>query len=164
MDKEDVMKEIFDIVEKNDKIYVILKEEMEKQNEEIKNMINNLINMNVEDIEVIDLFDAFQKKIFKELSDAISLLDNQCLPSKFGLKTYTEVFYDLSNLSQSKKMLFNYALFGRRGNTGFLQSMGGTRLTTSSFIVPVEKEKEVEDFINSWGVKYTKREVLKFVV
>jgi hypothetical protein len=92
----------------------------------------------------------------------MSIFDNEPLVEKLGFREFTEIFYDLTKLEQSKKMLFNYALLGRRGNNGILQDLGGRRLGTSVVALPSEHEKEVENFIRKWNVGYVKRRILTF--
>jgi hypothetical protein len=153
---ETVRNDIFDIVTKDDKLYVILKEDKKDCEMAISKIFSN------EDMEFLDLFELMKNRLLKDLSDSVSLLDNEPLVDRMGLQQMTEIFYDLTNLQQSKKMLFNYALLGRRGVEGLLQRLGGGRLTKSAVFVPSNKEDEVEDFIKGWDVEYTKRSILIF--
>ncbi|MCL5009773.1 MAG: hypothetical protein M1433_02230 [Candidatus Parvarchaeota archaeon] len=152
---EDLVDEIFDVLKKGEKTYVVFKEDNEDLEDKARRIFGN-------DIEFTDFFDIFEKRMLKELSDSMSIFYNEPLIERLGLHELTEISYDLTKLGQSKKMLFNYALLGRRGNDGILQSIGGRRLGKSMIMLPSEHEKDAEDFVKKWDVKYSKRRVLVF--
>ncbi|MCW1298953.1 MAG: hypothetical protein QXD02_01360, partial [Candidatus Parvarchaeum sp.] len=102
---------------------------------------------------------GFVAKMFSQFMDAVSVFDNEPFFNKLGFSEITEIFYDLTKLEQSRKMLFNYALLGRRGKEGLLQTLGGGRLTKSAIFVPSTHEKEAENFIKKWNVEYLKKRV-----
>lgn len=151
----DVMSDIFDIVKKQEKLYIIFKEDTEESEEKVKKVLGN-------DLEFTDIFELIHNKLLKNFMDSVSIFDNEPLVEKFGFNEATEIFYDLTRLDQCRKVMFNYALLGRRGNNGALQDLGGKRLGTSSIVLPSEHEKEVESFIKKWNVGYTKRRILVF--
>ena len=153
---DDVKQEIFDIVQKDRQFYAILKDEGKAEEARVKDILNQM------DIQVMEFLDVIQKDFLREFSDSISVIDQEPFIGKLGLSSITEIFYDLTNLDQSKKMLFNYALLGRRGNDGLLQSIGGGRLTKSAIYLPSNEERKAEKFIKDWNVRYTKRRVLIF--
>ncbi len=152
----DIMDSVFDIVKKEDKIYIIFKEDTMTSEEKVREALggNNL--------EFTDLFEMVHNHLLRELSDTKSIFDNEPLMEKMGFDQTTEIFYDLTKLDQTRKVLFNYALLGRRGNNGILQNFGGRRLSKSVIALPSENERELENFIKKWNVKYSKRRVLLF--
>ena len=150
------MQGIFDIVKKDDKMYIILKEDDRNCEAKVKDLLGE------ENLEFTDVFELVHNRMLRDLAEGISIFDNEPLIEKLGMKELTEIFYDLTGLGQSKKMLFNYALMGRRGSSGLLQTLGGGRLTKTAVFLPSENESEVETFIKKWKVKYTKRKVLVF--
>ncbi len=152
----DLMKEVFDIMRKNDKLYVLMKSDDDKSEERIKDVLGD------EDVEFMDIADVIEKHMIKEFSDAISIFDNETILDRFGLKQFTEIIYDLSSLNQSKKMLFNYSLFGRRDKGGLVQNSGGKRIGRSVVYIPSKNEKDIESLIKRWAVKYSKRRVIDF--
>jgi hypothetical protein len=154
---KDVMQGIFDIVKKGEKLYVVLKEEDTSAENKVKELLGE------DDIEFLDLFDLIHEHILKDLCDSTSIFDSEPLLEKLGFRRFTEIFYDLTKLEQTKKVLFNYALLGRRGNAGMLQNLEGRRLSKSVIVLPSENEKEVEAFIKKWNVKYNKRQILRFL-
>ncbi len=153
---EDLMDCVFDVIKKRDKTYVILKDDNDKNEEKVRKVFGG------KGTEVVDIFDLLQNRMLSELIGGLSIFDSEPIFNKFGMRETTEIFYDLTKLSQSRKMLFNYALLGRRGNDGLLQSIGGGRLTKSAIYVPSENEAKAEHFIKEWGVGYTKRTIFVF--
>ncbi|MCL5420540.1 MAG: hypothetical protein M1284_02175 [Candidatus Parvarchaeota archaeon] len=149
---DDVIDCLFDAIEKNNKLYIILKEDNKDNEDKIEKVFGK-------DVEFLDMMDLIQKKMFSSLMDAVSVFDNEPFLNKFGFNQITEIFYDLTRLEQSKKMLFNYALLGRRGKEGLLQTLGGGRLTKSAIFVPSSRAKEAENFIKKWNVEYLKKSV-----
>ncbi len=149
---EEVIDCLFDAIEKDNKLYVVLKEDNAENENRIEKFFGN-------DVTFLDMMEIIQRKMLSDLMDAVSVFDNEPFLNKLGFNQITEIFYDLTKLPQSKKMLFNYAFLGRRGKEGLLQNIGGGRLTKSAIFVPSSKEKEVENFIKKWNVDYSKKRV-----
>ncbi|MDP8012476.1 MAG: hypothetical protein RAK22_00020 [Nanoarchaeota archaeon] len=160
---ENLSQYIFDIAEDKDKVYLILKENndaamkmINQMNDEIRRMFNQ------KNLEILDLFQMIQNNMLSQFEDSVSLLDDEPFLSHFGIEEYVEVTYDLSPLNQSRKMLFNYALLGRRGNPGLLQQVGGRKIGRGIIQVPKNNAERIESFIKGWGISYAKRLVLDF--
>ncbi len=149
---DDVIEVLFDAIKMDNKLYVILKEDSKDNEEKIEKVFGK-------NVEFLDMVDMMQKKMFSQFMDAVSVFDNEPFFNKLGFSEITEIFYDLTKLEQSRKMLFNYALLGRRGKEGLLQTLGGGRLTKSAIFVPSTHEKEAENFIKKWNVEYLKKRV-----
>lgn len=68
--------------------------------------------------------------------------------------------YSLSKLSQRKKMEFLRKLFGYKimkgkkqySQSGLLDEISGKKLGANIILVPVEKSREISDFLNSFGI------------
>lgn len=153
---EEMKDEVFDILRKRDKLYVIMKEENEKAEELFSKLLGS------DNLEFMELFDVMEGRLLKEFGECVSIINNEPFINKIGLKSITQFFYDLSRLDQTQKVLFNYALTGRRGNEGLLQSLGGEKLSRSSVYIPSENGEKFESFIKRWGVEYKKRKMLVF--
>ncbi len=149
---DEVIDCLFDAIEKDNKLYIILKEDNKQNEDRIEKFFGK-------DAEFLDFVDIVQKKMLSDLMDAVSIFDNEPFLNKLGFNQVTEIFYDLAKLPQTRKMLFNYALLGRRGKEGVLQTLGGGRLTKSAIFVPSSKEKDAENFIKKWNVGYMKKRV-----
>ncbi len=150
------MDSIFNILKKDDKYYVILREDRPDEESRVRRVLGDA------DMEFTDVFSLLRNRMLKDLSECISIFDNEPLLESLGLREYTEIVYDLTRLGQSQKMLFNYALLGRRGNKGLLQNLGGRRLSKSAVYVPSRNDGEIELFMKHWGVRFNARKTLVF--
>ena len=155
---------IFDIVEKGDEITVIIRGgEINEIRPDIDKFIYDDLNEYANKlIRFIEEGDIINKDVFKEMLDSVSLIDNSPFLSRFGLGRYVEIVYDLTNLDQTNKMLFNYALFGRGRTPGVMQNVKGRRIGKGVILIPYGARETVENFINGWNIKYSEREVLNF--
>ncbi|MEM3844647.1 MAG: hypothetical protein QXU98_02940 [Candidatus Parvarchaeota archaeon] len=155
---------VFDIVEKGDQITVIVKDaDIDTIKGELDRFLyNGLSGFADKIVNFIEEEDIIDKDIFKQMFDSVSLIDNSPLLSRLGLKRYVEMVYDLTNLDQTQKMRFNYALFGRGKNKGIVNSVNGKRVGKGVILIPYDGKRTVENFINGWNIRYTEREVLNF--
>ncbi len=149
---DDIIDCLFDAIKKDNKLYIILKDDSKGNEEKVEKVFGK-------DVEFLDVMEMMQRKMFSQLMDAVSVFDNEPFFNKLGFNEITEIFYDLTKLEQSRKMLFNYALLGRRGKEGLLQTLGGGRLTKSAIFVPSANERNAENFIKKWNVEYLKKRV-----
>lgn len=75
-----------------------------------------------------------------------------------GLQHYTLMTYDLSALSQNKKMGFIRTAYGYKGKKGkveykkkgLLEEVGGQRVGTNSLLVPRDKVREIRSLFNKY--------------
>jgi len=110
------------------------------------------------DYEFLELSDVFGN--LRKVAHARSLLDNREFLEKLGIKLLVEYYYQLDSLDQSEKMMFNYALEGRRKMKGILHELNGMKLARSLVLIPKENAEEFENFLNAWKVKDKKRLVI----
>ena len=67
--------------------------------------------------------------------------------------------YGLTQLDNSKKVRFVYALKGRSNSDGLINKLKGEFLVNGCFIVSVSYEKEVDLFLRYWKVQFTKKRI-----
>jgi hypothetical protein len=116
-------------------------------------------------IGLADIFSIFEERdLLRGLLGGVSLVYEEPLASRLGLKVFMEYRYSLENLNQSGKMMFNYALEGRRGMKGILHRLGGMKVARAVVLIPKKSEGEFEDFLQDWGVGFKKRLVLYEVI
>lgn len=154
--------EIFDIVyHPNEReIFIITRNRKPNLSEEIE---NDLLEFRKRfELEFMDIFSMLEKEneILKDIFCSESLINERPFIERFGFKTFIEFRYSLENLEQSDKMMFNYALEGRRGIKGILHELNGMRIAKGVVLIPKENEKEFEEFLNSWNVKFIERNVI----
>lgn len=94
----------------------------------------------------------------KELFNSL-VINGKMLINEAGIKVYSLFNYDLSNLKGSKKVRFVYVIKGRN-EKGLVENLGGKFLANGCFIIPKEKESEILEVFEHWGVKFDKKEVM----
>ena len=68
--------------------------------------------------------------------------------------------YSTKHLLKKDKVRFYYALKGRDGKTGIVNSYKIEQLGRAVLLVSVEFAAEVEEFLKYWECKYDRKEVL----
>ncbi|MFH1399340.1 MAG: hypothetical protein ABIG95_04490 [Candidatus Woesearchaeota archaeon] len=71
------------------------------------------------------------------------------------------VTYSLENLNHSHKTLFGYALKGRKGETGFVDTLSGEAVGRNNVLVPSANIPKLEEFLATWKVAYSVRNFLE---
>ena len=85
-----------------------------------------------------------------------------------NLNHYAMFNYSLSRLKQNKKMAFLRRLFGYKSIKnkkeyripGLLEKIGGVKLNSNVILVPVEKSRDVQKFLNSFKITPEIRDIL----
>jgi len=140
-------------------VAVILKKTDEYQLADLRSEFNfeNSVHLNLVLMENI-----FDTPLFKVLlSEGISLLDGKTLRAKLGVDAGTIFSVNLVKLQKSKKVLFYYALQGKKGIGGLLENVKGKLIGRSVVFIPVEYVAEFKDFLESWNVDYYRMDVLR---
>ena len=130
------------------------KENLEKEYE-LRKIIEK-INLNFK-IQIIprtykNLFDIKFLPRENILSEAYSLINNKYLSEAFGYKSYILFKYNLKKFNISKKMMFHYALTGRRKSLGILKKINGIKISEYIVLIPIENSEEFKEFLNSWKI------------
>ena len=159
---EENREEIFDILyhPSEREIFIITRNKKPSIFEEIE---NDFLDFRKRfELEFIDIFSILENEneILKDIFCSESLINERPFIERFGFKTFVEFKYSLENLKQSDKMMFNYALVGRRGMKGVLHELNGMRIAKGVVLIPKENEKKFEEFLNSWNVKFIERNVI----
>ena len=68
--------------------------------------------------------------------------------------------YNTKHLAYKDKVRFYYALKGREGNAGIIQSASIEQLGKTVLLVPKEQAANVEDFLKFWKCAFTRRRVI----
>ena len=110
------------------------------------------IRVNINSFLANDLFkDPFYVRLVQE---GFSIKENRFISKILDVETLVLVTYDLKTLNHSKKTLFGYALKGRKGQKGFLDSLNGNAVGRNNVLIPINKLDELKEFLNTWQVKY----------
>ena len=68
--------------------------------------------------------------------------------------------YNLKDMPNSKKVRFVYLLKGRKAEKGLVEVFKGEYISSSSFIIPESKDKEMIEIMALWGVSYKRRRIV----
>lgn len=88
------------------------------------------------------------------LAKGHSLLYKMNLAKRAGYQNYIMFRYELKGLTQSKRMMFYYALNGRNKSKGIINKLNLIKLTNSVFLSPIESSYELSEFLESWALKF----------
>lgn len=137
-----------------------------KKKEELAYSIRKEISKKIPfdiDVKAVSLKDILDKNFLARqaiIAESFLLKRKRFLSDILGFKSYYLFTYSLKNLSVSKKMLFNYALKGRRGRPGLLKENKVRVIGLASILVPIEKAEFFKDFFEKYEVRYN---ILKLV-
>lgn len=94
------------------------------------------------------------------LIEGKSILSGKHFAEVFGLNPMALYSYDLSAEAPTKKVKIVQLLRGRKSSEGLVKNLGGTFISNSSFTIPMEKDNEIKEALDSWKVKYKRSRVL----
>lgn len=142
-------------------IAIILKSTKESElldlMEKFSKYFNRKIHLNLIIIETI-----FTNPLFKTLIDeGISLLDNKSLHQKLGYESGAIFSLNLTRLEKSKKVLFSYALHGKKDQEGILKKLNGKEIGRAVFLIPIKFIDEFKQFLEVWNVDFYLMKILK---
>ncbi len=158
-------KEVIDIIllqysgkEKTSKINLAI---IFKDNNHDKNILVKVKEIfNKKQIKVNIMFlladDMFKDSLYlKLIQNGFSIKNNKIINKTLNVETIILLTYDLKTLNHSKKTLFGYALKGRTGQKGFLDSLNGNVVGRNNVLIPINGLDELKDFLNTWQIKYS---------
>lgn len=100
------------------------------------------------------LQNVFQEGKIIYLSEPLDIFVSSLLKQK----PYVIYTFQLNNLSQKDKARFNRELYERTHEKyaykGFLQEIGGEKVSSGCVMIPYNKRKRIEKFFNKFKVKY----------
>ena len=106
--------------------------------------------------------DLFKDSLYLRLiQNGFSIKENKLISKTLNVETLILLTYDLKTLNHSKKTLFGYALKGRKGQKGFLDSLNGNTVGRNNVLIPINKLNELKEFLNTWQVKYSIQKFLR---
>ena len=84
------------------------------------------------------------------------------LLSNLELKNRIRVLYsyNLRDMPNSKKVRFVYLMKGRKGEAGMVKNSNGEYISSSSFMIPLDKDAEMMEIMALWGTAYKRRRIM----
>ncbi len=105
------------------------------------------------------LQNVFQEGKIVYLSEPLDISVNSLLKQR----PYVIYTFQLNNLSQKDKARFNRELYERTHEKyayrGFLQEIGGEKLSSGCVLIPYNRKKRIEKFFKKFKVKYRKLKI-----
>ena len=68
--------------------------------------------------------------------------------------------YILSNQPKSIRVRFVYLLKGRGKDSGIIKEFRGKFLVPGCFIIPIKKDKEMQEIFQKWKIKFKRIQML----
>lgn len=142
-------------------IAVILKNTKESEflslNEELAKFFDKKVHLNLVLIDTM-----LSNQLFKTLmTEGVSLLDNKPLSQKLGYESGAIFSLNLTGLEKSKKVLFSYALHGKKNQDGILKKVSGKEIGRAVLLIPVNFAEEFRQFLEEWNVDFYMIKILK---
>lgn len=89
------------------------------------------------------------------LFEGYSLIRKKFIACESGFDSLGIFIYQTKQLSNVEKTKFYYAINGRRGSKGILDSLNAIKLSDNIIAVPLQEIEETKDFFASWKIEYT---------
>jgi len=165
-------KEIFDIViygsavrnksVVNDVDFAIILSKKEKLNkklnlsQELKSKLRKVIDFEI-DVRAVDFEDFLDHSFLARkaiLAEGYLILKKKFLYELFGFENYSLFTYSLKNLTNSKKVMFQYSMRGRGGEKGMLEITKSKLCGKGVIMVPLFYTEDFKEFFEKNKIKY----------
>jgi len=117
--------------------------------QELKNKLKNKFDFEI-DVKCVDIKDLLDSSFLARtaiVAESFLITRKKFLHDILGFKSYFIFSYSLKNLNQSKKVMFQYALQGRRGEKGLLEITNSISLGRGVIKVPLQHAEEIKEFL-----------------
>lgn len=148
-----------------DILIIFLEKNLRERLDKIQKIKHKLKSLNKTiDIKQITLKELFSTSFLARtgiLLEGISMFRNKKFCEILGFKSYTLFWYNLKDLSHTRKVRFNYILAGRGSMKGMIKELKGERLVNGAVKIPIEHSIEFEDILKASNVDYNKKNILE---
>lgn len=111
-------------------------------------------------IEPLVIDDMHSSEVYRNIiHEGFSIKSMKPVKKMLNLNPFLLITYNLRNKNPSEKVMFSYALFGRKKGEGLLKELGGRELGKGSILIPIEQESNIESFFKQWNVDSKKQRV-----
>lgn len=94
------------------------------------------------------------------LLEGISIISNKTFAEVFSLTAKILYSYDISKAEPSTKVKFVYLLRGRSQTKGLVTEWGGEFVSNNTFILPIDKDSEIQQVFDKWKIKYKRTKLM----
>ncbi len=88
------------------------------------------------------------------LFEGFSLVKSHYTASDYGFASFGAFIYETSQLDNTTKTRFYYALNGRGGSNGAIGTFEGIKISDNTIFVPLIKIEQARDFFDFWKLEY----------
>ncbi|MCK5022568.1 MAG: nucleotidyltransferase domain-containing protein [Candidatus Aenigmarchaeota archaeon] len=109
------------------------------------------------DVKCVDIKDFIDPSFMAGagiIGEGFLLVKGRKLSEVLGFKSYAIFTYNLKNLTNSEKVMFNYSLNGRRGESGLLDITNSEHIGSGVLKTPVEKSEEFKEFFEKHKIDF----------
>lgn len=109
------------------------------------------------DVKCVDIKDFLDPYFLAKagiIGEGFLISKGKRLSEILGFKSHVIFAYNLKNLTNSEKVMFNYSLNGRRGEKGLIELKNCEHVGSGILKVPIEHSEEFKEFFEKHGVKY----------
>jgi predicted nucleotidyltransferase len=140
-------------------VCIIFREKIsEKITSDIKTRLKKF-NAHISSLVVDNFFKNPHSLIKTLLLEGVSIINNKPFIQNFGFSSHVLYSYELSKLKPSEKVKFVYLLKGRR-EEGMVKKMSGEWIADSCFVIPVQKDSEMQIIMKKWNIPFKRKEIL----
>jgi predicted nucleotidyltransferase len=115
------------------------------------------------DIKQMTLYDLFSSEFMARtgiLVEGVSIFEEKHFCLRLGFNPFALFWYQLTGLTHTEKVKFNYILAGRN-KKGILDEFKGERLSGGAVKIPIEHSNEFESILKNNKVNYTRKDILE---
>src|SRR3989338_2810930 len=135
-------------------IAVILKDTNESEILDLREKFGKYFGKEIH-LNLIIIGTIFGNPLFKTFVDeGISLIDDRPLYQKLGYESGAIFSINLTKLEKNRKVLFSYALHGKKDTGGILKSTNGKEIGRAVVFIPVKFIGEFKEFLENWNVDF----------
>ncbi|MEW5896554.1 MAG: nucleotidyltransferase domain-containing protein [Nanoarchaeota archaeon] len=119
-------------------------------------------SIDVKAIDIDDLFDANFLARQGIIAEGYRLIKKQSLAQSIGFRTFVFIKYSLKRLTYAQKKMLYYALKGRRGSKGVLETVGGELISRELLKIPIEASYTLEELLRMHKVSFTSESAMVY--
>lgn len=123
---------------------------------ELKRALKKELNFEI-DAKAVDIEDLKDSTFLARqgiLAEGYSILHKKYVADIFGFRTHYIFMFNLKGLSESKKIMFRYALNGRRGAKGIMMLNKCEHIGSGAIKVPIEHSEEFKELLDGFKINY----------
>jgi len=141
-------------------VCIILKRVEQKDLIQLREKFNIFFPINVH-INLVMVDNLMQNSLLRTLiEEGYSLLNNKPFNEPLDYTSGAIFSININKLNKSRKVLFSYALHGKKGKEGMISKLKGRLIGRLVVFVPISHIDEFKQFLELWDANYYMNKVL----